>query len=150
MIKFAAYERLSEVFDLYDRYQFRDDKNHQWLQRACFWILSKIGSYAQSEEVKYEYHTIDTQDFLKQLDEQYHILKSKYNTLPSKVLVGANVYVEITGNPRTREMIDFRANYYRETGAAFVDRSTPLWPAPTVMGLDIVVVPWMEGVLLMP
>ena len=148
-VKFVAWEsklhpRAPFEFEE-QRYNFRSDRKHQWLQKACFWILEKLRCQSIMHEIEYERHTVDTEDFIDQLIEQCGILDNCYGEHPKKVLVGSKVYQEITGNLHICEKLHF------ERGIR-MKKLMPngRFPVEYFMGLEVIVVPWMEGVLVMP
>ena len=135
-IKFVAWERRLQAMPTV-HYNFRSDRKHRWLQKVCFWILRKLKChstmYEPEVDLNYQHHTIDTKDFAEQLIEQCELLQYCHGERPKKVLVGVNVYRQITGNPAIRKKLSFQASC-----------------SGSFMGLEIVIIPWMEGILVMP
>jgi len=81
VVQAVRLERIDTVTKALDRYEFRVDRSAHWLQRLCFWILGKLGAYADLHTVTIERHVIgkhgDT--FAKRLLEQHQSLQNEFN-----------------------------------------------------------------------
>jgi hypothetical protein len=117
-------------------FEFRKDKKHHWLQKLCFWVLSKIGSHSIGEKVSYTQHRIDTPNFMEKLYRQKHGLLDLYNAEGERLLIGNDEYMELTGNPEIRHMMHFTGEYRGRHGE--------------LLGMKITVIPWMSGILVVP
>lgn len=117
----------------------REDRPHIWLQKACCWVLGKLGAYRQDTQTKIEYRTIDADSFMVRIAKQHSAVFELLNRRPKELLIGAQDYAELMHETESHHMFSFDATYTRgEHGGR------------TVMGLKVRVIPWMRGVLVVP
>lgn len=142
VIQALRLERIETVTKAMDRYEFRVDRPAHWLQRLCFWVLGKLGAYADFHTVTIERHVIgkhgDT--FAKRLFEQTDSLMNEFNRRPTQLLIGSEDYAGLMQEPLSHQMFDFDSRYFMGNGAR----------EPTVHGLKVRVIPWMRGMLVLP
>lgn len=119
-----------------DSYAFRADRPHKWLQRLCCRIMQKLGAYDMGEKVTYTRHTIDPDVFMERIFRQAYHLEAHFNRKPKRILVGAEDFERIMNCSEIRQSFMFNAsyNYGREI----------------ICGLQVEVIPWMRGILVMP
>jgi hypothetical protein len=118
-----------------DAYSFRKDRPYHRLQRLCFWILQKIGAFDVGENLTYTRHTIDTQSFMERLFRQQSHLEGYFNRRPKRLLIGAEDFAVMMGSEEIRQQLIFRTEYGH---------------GREIMGLQVEVIPWMRGILVMP
>lgn len=116
-------------------YAFNPKGKHHWLQRACLWILDRLSAYAFEEVFKTEMIRFKPQDVLHSITKQRCELLSLYRQEGARVLIGPDDFTELQADPRVRSMLSFEASYSNGV---------------QVMGMQITVVPWMSGVLVVP
>ena len=117
----------------------REDRPHLWLQKACCWVLGKLGAYRQDTQTKIEYRTIDADSFMVRIAKQHSAVFELLNRRPSELLIGAQDYAELMHEADTNFPFSFSASYaVGERGVA------------QIMGLNVRVIPWMRGVLVVP
>ena len=120
-------------------FSIREDRPHLWLQKACCWVLGKLGAYRVDTQTKIEYRTIDADSFITRIVKQRESVFALTNHEPRELFIGAQDYAELMHETVSAHMFSFDAVYMRgERGAR------------TVMGLRVRVIPWMRGVLVMP
>ena len=120
-------------------FSIREDRPHLWLQKACCWVLEKLGAYRVDTQTKIEYRTIDADSFITLIAKQHSAVFELLNRRPSELLIGAQDYAELMHETASNHMFSFDATYMRgERGVV------------TIMGLRVHVIPWMRGVLVMP
>lgn len=120
-------------------FTIRDDRPHLWLQKACCWVLGKLGAYRQDTQKKIEYRTIDAASFMVRIAKQRSAVFELLNREPKELLIGAEDYAELMHEASTHVPFSFRASYaVGERGVA------------QIMGLKVRVIPWMRGVLVVP
>ena len=120
-------------------FAIREDRPHLWLQKACCWVLGKLGAYRRDTQTKIEYRTIDADSFITRIAKQRESVFALTNREPRELLIGAQDYAELMHETMSHHMFSFDATYMRgEHGVR------------TVMGLKVRVIPWMRGVLVVP
>lgn len=118
-----------------DAFVFRADRPCKWLQRLCCWIMGKLQAYDKGETITYVRNTIDTQTFMERLFKQQDHLMGYFNRRPTRLLIGAEDFAEMMGCEQMRQQLNFRAEYNH---------------GREIMGLQVEVIPWMRGILVMP
>lgn len=136
---FYTRERSTTV-QLFDTFKFRADKKHHWLQKACLNILQRIGCNATETTVKIERLDIQPKTLIEKLirDKEQHLNFCRWE--PERVCMGPKEFNELTGER-------FSSNYsltMRVPVEFYQDGR------PKVLGLRITVIPWMEGMLVVP
>ena len=117
----------------------REDRPHLWLQKACCWVLEKLGAYRRDTQTKIEYRTIDADRFMDRIAKQHASVFELLNRRPKELLIGAQDYAELMHEADTHFPFSFSASYaVGERGVA------------QIMGLKVCVIPWMRGVLVVP
>ena len=117
----------------------REDRPYLWLQKACCWVLGKLGAYRVDTQTKIEYRTIDADNFMTRIAKQHESVFELLNRKPKKLLIGAQDYAELMPETTVHYPFAFNASY--EIGERGVAR---------IMGLEVQVIPWMRGVLVVP
>jgi len=128
------HERTSIFTELDDRFGFRKDRPHKWLQRICLEILRRLGCNIIAETFAYKRHLIDGGTFMSRLLEQKIAVEDFTYIRPSEVLIGGEDYHEMMAEA-AEDVFRFDSEY--RLGSQ-------------VMGLKVTVVPWMRGVLVLP
>ncbi len=120
-------------------FAIREDRPHLWLQKACCWVMGKLGAYRVDSQTKIEYRTIDADSFMVRIAEQRESVFELLNRRPKKLLIGAQDYAELMRETNVYYPFTFNASYaIGERGAA------------RIMDLEVQVIPWMRGVLVIP
>lgn len=120
----------------------REDRPYLWLQKACCWVLGKLGAYRRDTQTKIEYRTIDADNFMVRITKQHESvfeLLNRRHLRPKKILIGAQDYAELMRETTVHYPFAFNASY--EIVVRGVAR---------IMGLEVQVIPWMRGVLVVP
>lgn len=117
----------------------REDRPYLWLQKACCWVLGKLGAHRRDTQTKIEYRTIDADSFMVRIAEQHASVFELLNRRPKKILIGAQDYAELMHETSAHYPFNFNASY--AIGERGVTR---------IMGLEVQVIPWMRGVLVVP
>lgn len=105
------------------------------MQRICCWVLKKLGAFQIGHDVTITKHTVKPKDFMEAVFRQRRNIEYEFNRRPTKMYIGADDYQELMKAVEVNTPFMFRAEYN-------IDRR--------VMGLDVHVVPWMKGILLLP
>ena len=117
----------------------REDRPHLWLQKVCCWVLGKLGAYRRDTQTKIEYRPKDADSVITRIAEQHESVFALMNRRPKKLLIGAQDYAELMRETSVHYPFTFNASY--EIGERGVAR---------IMGLEVQVIPWMRGVLVVP
>lgn len=138
-IEFYQTERLTELKEWHDAFCVREDLNYVWLQKACIWILRKIGARATYTEATFNRIGFDADEFVTALFAQHDYIVEEFNYVkPSKLYIGPDEFTELTNSPELRDLYTFRTSY---------DVSNGQGRYPEVIGLKVTVIPWMKGIL---
>jgi hypothetical protein len=134
-IEFVALRENRIRFDNTEAFQYRKDSPAPWLQKACFFVLRKLGAFYYDEKVTIERHTLDGKTFIDRLFKQQEGVIRFFNMRPTTLLIGAEDYAELMHELASTQRFSFHAEYGygRE-----------------ILGLTVQVIPWMRGCLVMP
>lgn len=127
--------------ELKNRFAYRPERGYAWLQRACIWILRKLGCNAVGEELKVTRQLIRQDNVADALMQQSEVARHIFRDPDRihRVLMGPDQYQEIMKELWSAGYLTFRGN---ATGG--------INGRPVVFGLEVTVVPWMHGLLVMP
>jgi hypothetical protein len=121
-------------------YVFRKDKKHHWLQRLCFRVLDKLEAYKKVEHITFSTHRIDTDYFVDRVMRQQRDIFNYYHPdRPVELIIGAEDYNKLAGTPEFNQLVEF------EVPLHFNGRGRH-----RLMGLRVTIVPWMQGILVIP
>lgn len=135
-VKFVAIkERINPVVRE-DIFCLRKDRKYLWLQKLAIGILRRLGCQWTEQTVTYERVEINPDKFMDRLYTQRKEVFKFWNRECGTLLIGSEDYRELMGSPDIRQMLTFRAELRR-----FPEQ---------IYGLEVKVVPWMRGVLVMP
>jgi hypothetical protein len=118
-------------------YSFNRHQRFRWLQRICIWVLDKLGCQYYDIQSNFETVTIDFDDIVELvLDQRYAIeyitgKRCKYLVLGREQMV--KLRVSVSGQMLFQFPYDYRASI----------RSDSM----TFAGLNVVFVPWFDGIL---
>lgn len=118
-----------------DAYEFRKDRPARWLQSVCLWVLRKLGAFYQRDTVTIERHVLQAKTFMERLFKQRAEIASLLNREPKVMLIGSDDYFELMNEPAIHQSFVFDAEYGKDR---------------RILGLEVRVIPWMRGVLVMP
>jgi hypothetical protein len=128
---------MQKMLPIPDGYRFKPQGRMQWLQRFAWWFLGKRHALEQAYEpmVKIERHRIDGDTFMERLFKQEESIVREFERNPKQLLIGSEDYAAMMSEKETRQYFHFEAKYYRNG---------------SIRGMQIVVVPWMKGMGVMP
>lgn len=132
--------RESRTYKDANTFSYRPDGKLPWLQRALFAALKKLGcDNAIYYEPAYSRHEIDTQSIIDNIIRQRTYLMDLDHEEIGTVYMGMNEFRKLGGEAYGLNSIQLQGTYeHHRNGQA------------RVMGLDVVVVPWLEGVFVAP
>lgn len=127
--------------ELFDTFCFRQDKNFHFIQKIALKLLSKLGCTASVFDEKYSRIEIDSEDFMRSFMAQYKTVLENTHYDPKMVYMGPKDFEKFArvswgDGVNLKEMnipIELRNN-----GQKYI------------IGLRIIIVPWMDGVLIAP
>lgn len=134
------------------KFQFRVELGWHWLQKVCFWTLRKIGAQAVEFDSQITRLDIQYKSFMERIGKQQAELMTRYALEGKYLLMGAQDYSELMSDSTyLNHMIHFSipdAIYRNEDS---MDRRTMIPETKTIiMNLNVVIVPWMKGMMVMP
>ena len=135
VIEFIQFDTIRTPFECKESFEFREDRRYLWVQRVCFYLLRKIGAHRRGEKVTVERHRLDAKTFMERIFKQKDALQYEFSVSPKRLLIGAKDYADLMHEGMASQAFSFQAEY---------------WKNKTVYGLTVTVIPWMEGVLVMP
>jgi len=129
------------VLDLGNAFEFREDRGWHWLQRACFWVLRKIGAYAQETTRVWTRHPQDNDDLLKSLLGQEQEWLRLIHREDCRIYMGPEEHTEVL------RMCDHlgSGHFTFDARIKITDRH-----GPRFHDVPITVVPWLKGAFIVP
>lgn len=127
-----------------DIYAFNPNKKHHWLQKACLWILDKLQAHYVDTKVEFTRIRIDPQKFMEKVFQQKAEIARSFNKNGATLLVGSGDYAQMMGEMDHHTMLNFRAEYRHvgtDVNGDYVGK---------YCGLNVRVIPWMQGILVLP
>ena len=123
---------------LEDAWSLRKDFRWKWMERFARWLIRKIGVNAREPVVEVERIVVDPDDIMKKLFAQRHAWLDM-NEEPKRLLIGSEDFAQLMQHKEMHHHFTVDCEYYK--GGRDGRR---------VMGLQVEVIPWMRGVLVMP
>lgn len=139
ILKTQILKRTETPFTNKALYEFQPQQKWQWLQRACFRVLDWIGAHHQEtiETISIE---VAPQDIIRHLMAQIDTVRLFHEGGPTRVMMGPRNFNGLRNRPDSWHYIELpRIN--GEMGYGNEVR---------VFGLDVTIVPWLDGVLVLP
>lgn len=124
-----------------DAFSYQPSRGLKWLQRACFWVLRRIGCYHVSNFSTYRRIVVDRAASVHEIMRQQANLRSSLGTGGEVLLIGAEDWKEILqSEPMFFSPMAFNGHYY-----------VPRYPGDAERKeLRVCVIPWMRGMVLVP
>ena len=123
-----------------DTFKFRSDLKHHWLQKICFYMLSKLKAFALKENVEIRDRYINAESFMERFYKASGEMSRVFDLHPTVLLIGLTDYKELMFEMYSaRDRFSFQAEYAFYT----------MGKRPKVMNLTVHVVPWMHGHVLL-
>lgn len=136
-VTYVARDAVWHSIDDPETYQLRKDRPLLWLQKACLFVLRKLRAFSITRSVTYRTRSIDAVSFMNRLLlTQQHLHASLYRR-GGTLLIGADDYNTLMSELGDwgLEATSFRAEYRTHR---------------TVYGLQVHIIPWMSGMVLLP
>lgn len=137
-IEFVARSTVTTMQPIPDGYKFNPSGRAKWLQRLAWRFLQWRGSLIQAYEPKDEVirHVIEADTFIERILKQRNELMRGFNRDGQTLLIGSEDYAQMMRAP---EMRDHMFSFGARVG---MDRQ--------IVGLNVQVIPWMRGMVVMP
>ena len=135
IVEFSELREKSVPFVMKDTFELRPERKYVLIQKACFWVLRKIGAHSIGERVEYTRHMIDADSLLQKIFAMDKSICRQFNREPTRLLIGSKDLSDLLMSKEIYQNFSLRAEYMR-------DRK--------ICGLTIEVIPWMRGILVMP
>ncbi|CAL62421.1 Hypothetical protein HEAR2289 [Herminiimonas arsenicoxydans] len=120
-------------------FEFRKDRKYHWLQKACFYVLDKIGAYHNEMQSEIKRILIDSDDFAQKLYMQRKYIFKELDQPGRVLLIGAQDFQQLMGSPEIHQMLSFNMKVHQGRDGA-----------TQIMGMEVKIIPWMRGMLVMP
>lgn len=143
-IEFIEYKERHVKFRREDVFAINPKKKALWLQKVCVWVLKKLECQWWDEKTEFTRHAIDANSFAENLYKQKAALFSYFNEDSQTLLIGSEDYSQLMACPEIHQSFQFRTEFKR----GFKDGSGGF--QVVVYGLNVKVVPWMRGMVVMP
>jgi len=138
LVQYVTTTRDSRDVYMPDAYQLRTERGYVWLQKLAIYILRKLGCFAATKETTVLKHVFDTKGLAEALWRQRAEVFELYHMRGARLLVGYEDFERLTGIPMYKPF-SFEVPYSAmEAGK------------PTVFDMQITVIPWMKGMLVLP
>jgi hypothetical protein len=138
MKQISVYRHNTKTVQFYhsDKFEFRKDRPHHWLQKSCLFILKKLSCFYLDEKETVTRIDIDQEQVIKCVHEQV-ISLNRDNRTPKKVYMGRDDFERCT-----RQVMQSRDRYRFQADFVYaIDRERK------ILGLDVETIPYMNGVL---
>jgi hypothetical protein len=132
-VQFVTCERTDALVRVNDAFAFNPRRGWAWLQHAALWVLRRLDCYYMEEQSSYSYHALHGPTFMERVYRQHQELRRTYGQKAVTLLMGAEDYAELMGGPEIRQYIEL-----------------DLSGVTKVHGLELKIVPWMRGVVVLP
>ena len=135
-----------------DAFEFRKDRGWHWLQRLCFWALKKVGAYRHITIEKVSYGPF-TNDAIGQ--RIFELVESTlgwrdFNDSEWMIVMGRDAYREMVNDRELFHAFGFVKPLEVRHGPANPVGRYFDYVRGEVHGIDIAVVPWINGMALVP
>lgn len=123
---------------LEDAWSLRQDFRWKWVERLARWLIRKVGVNARHPVVEVDRFLIDPEDIMHKLFAQREALLGM-NREPKRLLIGSEDFARLMQHKEMHYHFTVDCEYYKSGR-----------DGRRVMGLQVEVVPWMRGCLVMP
>jgi hypothetical protein len=134
-VLFLSTAERTKLVSIKDRFAFNEKIGWLWVQRLLFYILEKLGCQAYDEVLDVQRHIINPKSTVEHIAEQYAEALSLYAYKGEYLLIGPEQYAQFTHNVPLWDLYSFDGPYSTRNGE---------------FKMKIVVIPWMDGILVVP
>jgi hypothetical protein len=115
-------------------YAVNEKRRAVWLQRFCCWVLGKLGAFYDYQEITAVRHRFDSDTFMERIFKNETVVR-EFNCEPKELLIGPEQFSELMGSPEIHNYLTFQTTYHK---------------GRKILGLTVRVIPWMDGILVVP
>lgn len=133
-------------------YEFRKDRGWHWLQRLCFWVLRKIGAQRLATIKTVTYGPFERNDKLSEAI--FQLVENalgwpRFDEIQWQIVMGRDTYRTLISDKELAHAFGFL--YPLEVRSPYPNFG-PFDPYTRgqVYGIDITVLPWVDGFALVP
>lgn len=141
-IQFIGQDVVTRHVPIPDAFIFEPTGRIAWVQKLAYKFLKKTGALHQAykPEATITRHVIDSDKFVEKILRQKYELFNGFHRDGGRVLIGSDDYAELMNSPEVvGSYFDFSANLH-------IGRHG----RREILGLQVEVIPWMRGILVMP
>lgn len=125
--------KVNNLFLHEELFKYNSEKKYRWLQKLCFWCLKKLHCQYMEEQIQTTQVQLNTKHLLDFVMEQIITIERDHYMTPGIIFVGSNNFKRFCDS-RHDDLI-----------------MTPIdLKSPSLHGIKLQVVPWMEGILVIP
>jgi hypothetical protein len=139
MIRFYETETTKSVLQEKDKFEFRRDLKYPRTQKLCFWLLKKIGAFANTDIVTEKRFLFDCPDFMEKLYKMDEVVFNHVHRGARHVLIGPEEFHDMIADTEIKHCVSFTGNYRYGNNSGI-----------QIMNMTVTVVPWMSGILPLP
>lgn len=142
VVEFIDWRATTEMVATPDVFRFKPKGRLAFLQRLAWKFLHRthaMESYSKPVTTVTR-HRIDAAGFMERLYKQKASIFRFFGKEPRRLLIGAETYQELMCSPEVMQAFSFRAGYMGDGRNGRYQ----------VIGLDVEVIPWMTGMVVMP
>jgi hypothetical protein len=133
-----THEELSWVV-MPDAFEVRKDFRWNWQATLASWLIRKIGVNARDRKIEVKRALIEPAKIVDAIFKQ-KIAHIDEHREPKRLLIGSDDFSELMQTIHFSDAVTIGCEYYRGDGRG----------GRQVLGLDVEVIPWMRGALVMP
>ena len=125
--------------DVLDRYKLRRDRRMVWLQRLCFWVLSKLGAYGWEEQITTHAVHLSRASLIDFIQEHRCNVERLFECRGGRLIIGRKQAHQLLGEMASR----YPYSYPMDVDFCRGDD----W---RVLGLKVTVLPWLDCAFILP
>lgn len=130
------------------KYKYNDSGKLLFLQRACFWVLRKLGCQIQDTSIIHTRTQVDLDDLFQDVMDNTWMMNMIYNKEAKYIIVGKDYYVKYV-HPVLMHDQGYMQFQVPPTYEAKVKRNGVRMKG-IYMGLNVIMVPWIDGMFCLP
>lgn len=140
-IRFRQLELVTSPCQYISAYEYRKDRPLRWLQKICIFILGKLKCHYWGETVTLQEIEVNPKKFIEIFFSEISNIQSVFHMKPTRIIMGAKNYAELMSDKEFLNYFHFRTEYKYCIGGI---RRTE------IVGLKVEIVPWLDGIIVLP
>lgn len=134
VVNFVQHKENRTVQLVQEAYKYNKNLKFKWLQKLCCYILKKIGAFYFEEKIEFEQIIFDNNDIIENIFTQEENIINTFNENPRVILIGSKDFSKLMDIPEIRHCLSIDFKHFNGLYS----------------GLNIKVIPWMKGMLVLP